>query len=104
MHESMGYDASAKVFTIDYQSVEDAALPPKKDFVRAVALQTYWRLEKVSDTRTKIEVEVHTDPKGSLPPWLINMIQKDWPWKTISGLVKRASQSDIQPDPRVSDW
>ena len=104
MHETMGYDAVGKVFTIDYQSVDDAGLPPKKEFVRAVALQTYWRLEKVSDTQTKIEVEVHTDPKGALPAWLINLIQKDWPWKTISGLVKRASQSDIQADPRVSDW
>ena len=104
MHETMGYDAATKVFTIDYQSVEDSALPPKKDFVRAVAIQTYWRLEKVNDTRTKIEVEVHTDPKGALPAWLINLIQKDWPWKTISGLVNRASQSDIQADPRVSDW
>jgi hypothetical protein len=104
MYETMGYDAAQKVFTIDYKSVEDAALPPKKGFVRAVAFQTYWRLEKISDTQTKIEVEVHTDPKGALPAWLINLIQKDWPWKTISGLVKRAAKPDIQADPRVADW
>ena len=54
--------------------------------------------------RTKVEVEVFTDPKGALPAWLINLIQKDWPWKTIDGLVKRSSRPDVVADPAVSGW
>ncbi len=104
MYETYGYDTAKKVFTIDYESVEDAAKPPVNDLVRAMAYRTFWRLTMVDADTTKIEVEVFTDPKGSLPAWLINMIQKDWPWKTIDGLVKRASKGDIQSDPSVSGW
>jgi len=98
------YDDEAKVFTLDFESVDDPAKPKQSCCVRAMAYRTYWRLTKVSDTSTKVEVEVFTDPKGSLPAWLINLIQEDWPWKTISGLVKRANQGDLWPDERTSAW
>jgi len=104
MTEKCGYDAESKVFTIDYESVSDPAKPPVEDHVRAMAYRTFWRLTKVDADTTKIEVEVSTDPKGALPAWLINMIQKDWPWKTIDGLVKRSTKGDIQPDPAVAGW
>jgi len=104
MTEKCGYEASSKVFTIDYESVSDAIKPPVKDHVRAMAYRTFWRLTMVDADTTKIEVEVSTDPKGSLPAWLINMIQKDWPWKTIVGLVKRSSQGDVEIDPKVVGW
>ena len=104
MYEKYGYDEAAKVFTIDFESVKDASKPPVPDLVRAIAYRTFWRLTKLDANTTKIEVEVFTDPKGSLPAWLINMIQKDWPWKTIDGLVKRASKGDMQSDPGVAGW
>ncbi len=104
MFELCGYDPVQKVFTIDYESVEDAAKPPDSGHVRAVAFRTFWRLDKIDDTHTKIVVEVFTDPKGLLPSWLINIIQKDWPWQTITGLVKRANQGDLKTDPMLVEW
>ena len=104
MVETCGYDDDKKIFTIDYESVEDAAKPGRSDHVRAMAFRTFWRLEKIDAGHTKVEVEVFTDPKGILPAWAINMIQKDWPWKTIDGLVKRANQGDLAPDAMVADW
>ena len=104
MHEKYSYDESQRVFTIDYESVEDAAKPVREDHVRAMAYRTFWRLTMLDNGRTKVEVEVFTDPKGALPAWLINLIQKDWPWKTIDGLVNRARKGDIKPDPAVAGW
>tara|TARA_B100000530_G_scaffold330903_1_gene274904 strand:- start:238 stop:891 length:654 start_codon:yes stop_codon:yes gene_type:complete len=104
MHEKYSYDESQRVFTIDYESVEDAAKPVREDHVRAMAYRTFWRLTMLDNGRTKVEVEVFTDPKGALPAWLINLIQKDWPWKTIDGLVNRARKEDIKPDPAVAGW
>ena len=98
------YDDANTVFTLDFESVSDPAKPPSDCCVRAMAYRTFWRLTKVDDWNTKVEVEVHTDPKGMLPSWLINLIQEDWPWKTISGLVKRAKKGDITPNPRTSAW
>lgn len=104
MTEKLGYDEANKVFTINYESTTDSSKPEYTDFVRAMAYRTFWRLKKVGPGRTFVEVEVSTDPKGALPAWLINLIQKDWPWKTIDGLVNRAGQGDIQSDPRVAGW
>ena len=104
MKETKGHDSEAKVFTITYESVTDPSLPAIPGMVRAMAYRTFWRLEWVSPTQTRIEIEVFTDPKGTLPAWLINLIQKDWPWKTITGLVKRAQKGDIEPDGRVAAW
>jgi hypothetical protein len=104
MTEQYGYDAAGKVFTIDFESVKEPTKPPVSELVRAMAYRTFWRLTMVDADTTKIEVEVFTDPKGALPAWLINMIQKDWPWKTIDGLVKRAAKGDIQSDPAVAGW
>jgi len=104
MQEQYHYDADKKVFTISYESVEDALKPPQDDHVRAIAFRTYWRLTVVDSDTTRVEVEVFTDPKGALPAWLINLIQKDWPWKTIDGLVQRAQKSDVQPDATTATW
>ena len=72
--------------------------------VRAVTTRAYWRLKAIDDESTHVAVEVHTDPKGSLPAWLVNMIQKDWPRDTILGLTKRSLVGDIKPDAKVADW
>jgi|TARA_B110000495_G_scaffold81886_1_gene70382 hypothetical protein len=104
MIERYTYDGTTKVFTIDYESVTDPAKPVSSKFVRAVAYRTFWRLEQVGPGRTKVEVEVFTDPKGVLPSWLINLIQEDWPWKTIDGLVRRAQKGDIKVDPGTEGW
>ena len=61
--------------------------------VRAQAKRTYYRFTALSRTRTRLEVEVHTDPKGLLPNWLVNAIQKKWPSKTLSGLIRQARKN-----------
>jgi hypothetical protein len=61
--------------------------------VRAEAKRTYYRFTALSRTKTRLEVEVHTDPKGLLPNWLVNIIQKKWPSKTLSGLIKQARKN-----------
>ena len=91
-------DATNHVFTARIKSVVDGRKGPDDCCVRAEAKNTFYRFEALPGERTKLMVEVHTDPKGSLPDWLINMIQKKWPSKTLSGLIGRAkAQNQIQP-------
>lgn len=104
MQEKYIFDEAKRVFTIEYTSVEDAAKPIQPEHVRATVYRTFWRLTMVDANRTLVEIEVSTDPRGSLPAWLINLIQKDWPWKTIDGLVRRAQKGDIKPEPAVAGW
>ena len=104
MKQTSTYDADKKVVTVTYQSIEDSRFPEDDCCVRAVAVRTFWRFTAISDTKTRIEVEVYTDPKGALPAWLVNMIQRGWPYNSITGLAKRAAKGDITKHPRCTDW
>ncbi len=104
MRQAAGYDDVNHVFTLDFESLDDPAKPVLEGHVRAMAYRTFWRLKKIDALSTNVEVEVFTDPKGSLPAWLINLIQKDWPWKTIEGLIKRSTKGDILPNAHTDSW
>ena len=84
-------DKKAGVIEVRIKSVTHDKYPPDC-CVRAEVKGTYYKFTALSATRTKLEVEVHTDPKGMLPSWLVNIIQKKWPSKTLSGLIKRAKK------------
>jgi hypothetical protein len=43
--------------------------------------------------KTRVEVEIQTDPKGWLPAWLVNSIQKSWPLKTLRGIRSQVKKS-----------
>ncbi len=42
-----------------------------------------------------IEGELHCDPKGSIPKWIVNLFQKGWPRRTLEGVRKQAAKTDI---------
>ena len=104
MKQTATYDQQGKVFTLIFQSVEDPMMPVQECCVRAAAYRTFWHLEVLPTGRTKVIVEVNTDPKGSLPGWLINLIQEDWPHATINALLLRGSKGDITSDPFNENW
>ena len=59
---------------------------PKTIGVRANLKHSYYYLTPKGENKTHVVVEIHTDPMGSLPSWLVNIIQKKWPIKTLSGI------------------
>ena len=60
--------------------------------VRAHLNNSNYVLEPLGDNKTKVTVEIHTDPKGLLPSWLVNLIQKSWPVKTLNGIRKQTAK------------
>lgn len=70
---------------------------PESSGVRAHLLNSYYRLIPVGKNQTRVEVEIHTDPKGWLPNWLVNVIQKSWPRKTLVSLRKEVKKSWVTP-------
>ena len=77
---------------------------PKTVGVRANLIRCLYYLTPWGENRTHIQVEVHTDPMGSLPAWFVNLIQKSWPIKTLSGIRKMvkepyAKMSKLPPKP-----
>ena len=103
--EEADFDAEAQIFTLNFKSVVDDVVPLDPGYIRAEAYTTFWRLTKIQGTdKVKVEVEVYTDPKGTLPPWLVNLIQRTWPRNTIVGLYRRSIQGDIVAHPEAAEW
>ncbi|RDV37276.1 hypothetical protein DV096_14955 [Bradymonadaceae bacterium TMQ3] len=93
-----------QVFIATIESVDDARRPENDCCVRAMTYSTYYRFEALEGERTRMIVEVHTDPKGLLPNWLVNRIQRDWPSKTLGGLIRQAKKGDQPLYGPVADW
>jgi hypothetical protein len=105
LNASAQVDEARRVVTANIKSVEHSKKPQDDCCVRASAMGTYYRFEAIPGTnKTKMEVEVHTDPKGMLPSWLVNIIQKKWPSKTLLSLARVASDAAVEPHPSFIHW
>ncbi len=96
-------DEANRVVTTLIKSVDHDKKPADDCCVRANALGTFYRFAQLPNGKTKLEVEVHTDPKGSLPSWLVNVIQKSWPRKTLQALVREA-RKDVPKHTTFANW
>lgn len=63
--------------------------------VRANLIKSRYLLTPKGKNRTFVVVEVHTDPQGSIPSWLVNLVQKSWPMKTLRNLREHLKKSYI---------
>lgn len=104
LERALELDPTRKVVTATARSVEDPAVPPLECCVRALTDPTVWRFTQLAPGRTAVEVEVFTDPRGSLPPWLVNAFQRQWPKNSILNLTARARRPDAPAYPPVAGW
>ncbi|MGZ3709356.1 MAG: START domain-containing protein, partial [Bdellovibrionota bacterium] len=98
---TMRIDPKTKQLSFLYKTAEDSEEPEYKRNVRGDLMNSVFYLtSKADDTKTHIVGEIHCDPKGSIPKWLVNFFQKDWPTDTLRGLRKQVAKPDVKVDPR----
>lgn len=96
-HVRMQRDAKTKTVVMVSEPADDALRPSRKGVVRG-SLAARYVLEPANDGKaTRLTVEIHADPKGWLPSWVINFFQKDWAHETIQGIRKQAAKKDLKP-------
>ena len=80
---------------------------PRSVGVRMHLVEGRWFLKPTGKNKTHLVVEVLMDPKGSLPPWFVNLVQKDYPVNLLTSLAKQARRPDVKPlnlpSPAMSD-
>ncbi|OQQ09126.1 hypothetical protein BK411_05370 [Vibrio splendidus] len=59
-----------------------------KRIVRVAHLESRWILTPLDNNTTHISYQVLSDPGGSIPSWLINMVAVSQPYNTLRGLSK----------------
>ena len=65
-------------------------VPEIKGRVRGQLDRLVYKLEKLESNQTRVTVEIMVNPKGLLPNFMINLIQKDWPITTLRQLNAQA--------------
>jgi hypothetical protein len=64
------------------------------DYIQAEVKALNITLEKIDQNKTKMTFEFYGDMKGWMPNWLMNLIQKKWPFRFIQSLRKRIVEVD----------
>lgn len=54
--------------------------------------------------RTLLTIELHSDPAGLLPAWLVNFFQKDWARATIAGIRRQTRKADLKTPPEFAQF
>jgi hypothetical protein len=78
-----------KAVTVDIASV-DGVRPEEDGYVRIKDTEGYWLFYPVSNDAVEVTYEVHADPGGNIPSWVINMFLVDTPLSDIKNLQEQA--------------
>lgn len=93
-------DPAGGLVRVEITSQEHPAWPPQKGVVRMPFLRGHWYLwPEHGGAWTRAEYQVHANPGGSLPDWIVNMVSKKIPFETIVGMqqqVKRRNYPDFE--------
>ncbi len=76
---------------LNLASVEHADAPETVG-IRGRLVGSCYVLTPLTPNRTRVEVEIQTDPCGMVPDWLVNIVQKEWPRKTLRGISQQVRQ------------
>ncbi len=105
LHTRIIPDRAAKTLRILVESTEYPEMPESSKYIRGYVKQADFVLSSIkSGKATRVLSESHVDPKGSIPSWVINMIQKSFPRKSVANLTKQVSRPDIVSSPLVAQY
>jgi hypothetical protein len=104
-------DPAKKKVVFSYYSVTDPLAPETDDYVRGtfkagkfeLTMATRKNRDGTTTRGTIVNAEVEVDPRGSVPKFIVNMVQKSWPHQTLTALRKQVAKPDIKDDARVVD-
>ncbi len=68
------------------QSVNHATMPLQPGLIRGEIFSSVYRLTPISAAQTRVELIYHADPRGWLPNWIVNIIQRAFPFKMMRNL------------------
>ncbi len=93
------FDKATQTWYQHFTSVVDPEAPETK-YVRGELMNTSFKLTPTANgAQTYVWVEVHCDPKGSVPKWIVNLFQRSWARNTIGAIRKQVTRSDIAEIP-----
>jgi START domain-containing protein len=92
-------DPASQTVTFRMRSVDDPAAP-KTSYVRASLIDSSFTISPAADgKKTHVVAEIHCDPKGAIPSFVVNMFQRGWGYNTIQNLRRQVAKSQVATHP-----
>jgi hypothetical protein len=102
LSSAAAFDARTHEVRIDFWSITHPKEPPVPGVVRIPSLRGHWTLSPLNGGHaTQAEYQVHADPGGSLPGWIVNMVSKEIPFQTIASLREQVKRRHY---PEYEKW
>lgn len=76
------------------KSITHAKKPEDGSMIRADLMDSTYILTALSEKETRVELIFHADPKGWLPNWIINIIQRILPYLILKNLRQQVIQTE----------
>lgn len=102
-HVTVDYDPATQRLTVSYLPAEDELAPVLKKYTRGVMTCVFKMVPMSLPGQTYVEAEVHCDPRGGVPKWLVNFFQEGWPQTTFENLRREVRKPDIKVVPMIAD-
>lgn len=102
-HVTVDYDPATRRLTVSYLPAEDDQAPVLKKYNRGVMTCVFKMVPMSLPGQTYVDAEVHCDPKGGVPKWLVNFFQQGWPQTTFENLRREVKKPDIKVVPMIAD-
>lgn len=80
------------------QSVEHQAMPLRPGVIRGEIFSSVYRLTPLSAAQTRVELIYHADPRGWLPNWIVNIIQRAFPFRMMQKLRRQLETATAGED------
>jgi hypothetical protein len=89
----LSQDPETLTVRYSFESRPDA-LPEREDYIRIQDIRGYWELAPREDGNVDIVFATSSDPGGTVPAWLINLVITEQPFNSLQNL------REIVEDPR----
>ena len=102
-HGKALWNAMRNELVLSFTSVEDPAAPEVDDMVRGRALDSTYTLTAVDGGhKTRLACRFLIDPRGSVPDWIVNIVQRNVPFNAIEGVRRQVRRKDVVDSPDVA--
>lgn len=95
VHSLLQQDPDTYTVRIDMQ-VRNDIFPISDDMVRISNMQGFWQFRPLAEGWVEVTYQVHADPGGGIPGWLINSLVVDTPYYTLRNMQKLVQEPRYQ--------
>ena len=102
LNNKLHLDLKNGYMLVDAHSVDHKDYPVKDNKVRANMGIARFKIKYINAQKSYVEMYIHVDPRGSIPSWLVNYVQKDLPYEYLKNLEDFAQTVDEKPNRGVT--